>query len=61
MKREKIIPQFALRLWCAVIGHKQVRYSAWEAGTQVVVYTCRCGHRQSTKILAANRKIRRHR
>ena len=48
-----------IRPVCALRRHPQKRYSAWKDGIQVVVYTCRCGRRQDTKVIPANRKLRR--
>lgn len=57
----RIIPQFVIIAYCTMRGHKQMRYSAWKDGVQIVAYTCPCGKRQSAKVLPANRKIRRAR
>jgi lysyl-tRNA synthetase class I len=56
---KKHIPQWVVWIWCAAGGHKQERYSAWDKGVQVIVYTCRCGSKQRSHVLPANRKIRR--
>jgi len=56
---ERLVPQWLAVVVCAALGHRQRRFSAWADGTQVVVYTCRCGRRQDTSILPANRAIRR--
>jgi hypothetical protein len=56
---ERLIPQWLAVIFCTARRHPMKRYSAWKDGTQVVVYTCRCGREQHTKILPANRAIRR--
>jgi hypothetical protein len=47
-------------LWCLTLTrHAPTRYTAWLDGVQVVVYTCKCGRKQHTRILPANRVMRR--
>ncbi len=56
----RFVPQWLMAVWCALHRHPQTRYAAWMEGVQVVVYTCKCGRRQTARVLPANRAIRRH-
>lgn len=55
----RFVPQWLAVVLCTIARHPQKRYTAWQDGIQVVVWTCRCGRKQSSSVYAANRKIRR--
>lgn len=59
MSLKRFIPQWLAVVVCTLVRHPQKRYTAWHAGIQVVVWTCRCGRKQDSRIYAANRKLRR--
>jgi hypothetical protein len=55
----RLVPQWAARLYCAALRHRQRSYSALHGGVAVQVSTCLCGGRQGARVSGANRKIRR--
>ena len=57
--RSRLVPQWLAVVICTLSRHRQKRYAAWKDGIEVVVYTCRCGRKQRTLVLPANRRFRR--
>lgn len=55
----RLIPQWLVVVVCTTFRHPMKRFTAWQDGVQLVVYTCRCSKRQSAERYAANRRIRR--
>lgn len=55
----RLVPQWLAVVLCTLARHPQKRYSAWKDGIQVIVWTCRCGRKQSSSVIAASRGIRR--
>lgn len=58
---KRFIPQWLAVAYCTVRGHPQERHTAWHDGVQVIVRTCMCGRKQSARVIAANRHLRRAR
>lgn len=59
MSIRRFIPQWLAVAVCTTFRHPAKRFSAWQDGVQIVVYTCRCGRKQNAERYAANRRIRR--